>query len=202
MEWNGDKFQEAIGTALKHGNLAAAREYVGQVQSALNRGGKGPFSPGATPSAPGTPPHKSTGMLARSFAAHPHANGFSAMVSTTSKYAILHEFGGKVFPKGRALVYPVTLEGRRHLKAHGGSIRAAMSDPAVYVKKSRHGKLPLVFRNVGKRKVRTELLYVMTASVNMPPRPYIVPTLKAKTAEMAGAYTYAFRKNLVMGVLK
>ncbi len=160
------------------------------------------MSVGAFPSAPGKPPHKGTGHLADSFSSHLHGNGFSAIVVTKAKYAILHEFGGKVFPKGRALVYPVTLEGRKHLKAHGGTIRAAMSDPAVYVKKSRHGKLPLVFRNVGKRKVRTELLYVMTASVTMPPRPYIVPTLKAKTAEMAGAYVHAFRKNLVMGVLK
>lgn len=201
MEWNGDKFQEAIGTALKHGNLAAAREYVGQVQSALNRGGKGPFSPGATPSAPGTPPHKSTGALARSFSAHQHHNGFSAMVSTTSKYAILHEFGGTILPKGRYLVFPVTIDGRRHLRAHGGSVRNAMGDPAVYVKKNRLGGL-LVFRKVGKRKVRSVLLYVMKSVVIMPPRPYIVPTLKAKTAEMAGAYVHAFRKNLVMGVLK
>ncbi len=99
------------------------------------------------------------------------------------------------------MVFPVTIDGRRHLRAHAGSVRNAMSDPAVYVKKNRLGGL-LVFRKVGKRKVRSVLLYVMKSVVVMPPRPYIVPTLKAKTAEMAGAYVHAFRKNLVMGVLK
>lgn len=184
MEWRGGEFAAALEASFKDANMAAAREYVNQTRDLLNKGGKGPFSKGATPSPAGQPPHNSTGRLIKSFYAH-EGPGISGYVSTNSPYAFIHEYGGTIVPKGKYLVFPVTIDGRRHLRAHV-TIRAALGAPGVSIAPNRKGGGLLVFGKKGKK--GRVLLYVMKKSVTLPARPYMRRALKEGTGAIAEAW--------------
>ncbi len=200
MEWNGDKFRAMLIAAFKQANMATAREAVNLIKGKLNQGGGGPFSKNGAPSAPGTPPHKSTGNLARSFFAH-DGDGISGYVSTNSKYAMIHEFGGTILPKGKYLVFPVTIEGRRHLKKHNGSIREALADDAVFIRKNLRSSGLLAFTTRGKRQ-KLVLLYALKTSVKMPARPYIVPALNDGKQALAEAWFGTAMDRIVGSVVR
>jgi phage gpG-like protein len=83
------------------------------------------------------------------------------------QYAAVHQFGGTITPKnGKALAIPMTPEAKRS----GGPRNFGKPLALVWPKNSDHGWL---VEQSGKRKVRTNLHFLLVAKVTIPARPFI-----------------------------
>jgi len=101
VTWNGDEFLKDLEEAQQDGLENAARLLVRKVGDSLRLRGSSK-SAGGQPSPPGSPPAQKTGTLARSIAYDLQGNtAFVGVASSepSNKYAMIHEFGGRIEAK-------------------------------------------------------------------------------------------------------
>lgn len=90
-------------------------------------------------------------------------------VGTNVVYAAIQEKGGTIRPKSaKALAVPVHPDAR---KAKG----PRDFDDLTMIQRSGHA--PVLVRSAGKRKARTDIMYVLLKSVTLPARPFLEPAL-------------------------
>lgn len=151
-----------------------------EVRKTLNQGAS---SRGRNPSPPGMPPHRDTGTLAKSWQPNftrlnePMPRG---RAGSNLPYAKIHETGGTITAKGKALPVPLNQEARDLLRRKGGSLRNV---PGLFVLRMPSGKALLGRHWVRVRgKARKwshgfKALFVLKRSVRIPRRPYVLPTM-------------------------
>ena len=155
----------------------SAIELQAEIQKRLNQGAS---RRGATPSAPGSSPHKDTGTLARSIQID--RSGLADMrrphvrVGTNLVYARILEFGGVIRAKGKLLTVPVTQAARDLLRR--GTARSA--DLHVVPRK---GKSPLLRDKSG------NVVIVLKRAVRILPRPYMRPAFNKIRPRMLKKFT-------------
>lgn len=174
--------------ALDTGAKRAAMTCASLVRINLGRGARG------TPSMPGSPPNVQTGLLRNSVGTRKVATAFHRMI-VAAKYARIHEFGGPINARGKALPVPLNFAAQVVLQRSGGNLRAAMPDGVVITRK---GRPPLL---VGRSKIRTQRGYkgnrrvidnarpafLLVKRVNMPKRPFVRPVLERRQADFVAA---------------
>jgi phage gpG-like protein len=122
-------------------------------------------------SSPGEPPHKDTGTLARSIEideATPEVP--VAHVGSNLAYARILEYGGTIRPKhAKALSIPVNAQARK--------LRSPRHNSRLFMVKPRGGP-PLLVKQIGGKKSRTEVWFVLKKSVTIAARPYLRPAFE------------------------
>lgn len=153
-------------------------------------------SRGGIPSAPGTPPGKATGTLARSWQVTPVRDDSKladplrprVRLGSNLVYARIHEYGGTI--SGRPwLKIPVSLAAKR-AEAGGSSLTMFRGNKLFFL--NTNGKLKLVSRKNKRGGIVTH--YVLKKSVKVPQRPYVRPAAvvtQAKAAEIATPFMRA-----------
>lgn len=166
------RIQKKVGEAV----VIAALDLQADIKARLNLNSSN-IGAGGLPSAPGEPPAKNTGALARSIQAIP-ASDTTAMkphwvVGTNIVYGKIQEYGGLIrAKKGKFLAVPMGLDGRRAARSVNGDIRKL----DLHVVRQKTGKLFLV-KWTGKV---MKALFILLKSVYLPPRPYMRPAYAAK----------------------
>ena len=192
VTWYGDEFSDTIRrNAVRIVNRSALLVQR-EAQRLLSQGSS---NRGATPSRPGSPPHKDTGTLARSITVDlaklksRRQTRIRAATGTRLKYAAIHEFGGTIVPRtAKALLVPIGDKGRKAMR----SVSSVRELKLSFIKR-KGGKPPLLARNMGDR---IEPLFVMTKRVVLPPRPYMRPALAKMTPKIRKLFS---RKELLKG---
>lgn len=100
INWHGDKVKQAVNSKAVQ-NIERACIFVeNEVKKAISIGS----NKGATPSAPGEPPHKDTGRLRASISHQVDATNLKGRVGTNVKYGKFLELGTKRMKKRPFLV--------------------------------------------------------------------------------------------------
>ena len=181
------QLKRSLVAAVNAGVTRAANVYVAGIKDSFSRTARG------TSSQPGQPPSVQRGTLRRGITKTAAKDGVSIVHTSNTRYAAMMEYGGVVRAKaGKALPVPVGMAGRRILETSGAGGLRASGVPMTMIR--RKGKPPLLVRTVGKRSVRSEILFVLKKSVTIKPRPYMSRAekdaslyAKAVTAFEAGA---------------
>jgi phage gpG-like protein len=155
-----------------------------EIKAELN---KGKSNRGATPSAPGSPPHRDTGSLGYKLNVD-NSNARSTVrpfvrVGSNLPYARIHEFGGVITAKKGYLPIPLNQVARDMQRRAGGSLRNVGGLSTI---RSKKGNLLLGRFKRGKGKAYGkgradngfEPLFVLKKSVRMPARPYMRPAFR------------------------
>jgi len=148
-----------------------------------------------SPSKPGQPPAYQTGALFRSVKKRKVARGMATKargeIIITSKYAKIHEFGGKILPKkAKMLAIPINAQADGLLLTYGRT----RNIPNLFVYKAKSGGLFLA-RSEDKE---LEVLFALKDSVYMPPRPFVRPA-RAKVKRLLGPLAKKARSKVKFG---
>lgn len=143
-----------------------------EIKQTLNQRASPPPSPA------GSPPGKRTGQLGQSIQIDRSGLGHRTRPQVrigpslrAVPYARIHELGGVITPKrARYLAVPIGTEA--HKLSRG--LRSLRQRKDLTLIRGKGGKL-LLMRKVGRR---LEPAFVLKASVLMPPRPYVRPSLR------------------------
>lgn len=182
--FHSERLMRTIRQNVRVGVVRAGIIVQTEAKKMLNRGAS---NRGATPSAPGQPPHKDTGTLGRSIQIDAsdigeERNAPKVRVGTNLPYAAIHEFGGVIRPKrSRFLTVPIGQNGRNVLRR--GGLRSV---PGVFFIKTKRGGV-MAARQYSKAKAAAlEPLAILVTEVRMPRRPYMRPAVaKAKKPVLA-----------------
>jgi phage gpG-like protein len=119
------------------------------------------------------------GMLRRSFTSGTFAVGddVQGVVGSPARYAAIHETGGEIRPKGRALAIPL------HPSAKYAKPRD-FSD--LFIVKTA-GKIFLARNAGGKRSSRVDFMYLLVPRVRMPARRYLTKAQESSQSEVVAA---------------
>lgn len=180
--------------AVLHANASKAVQMAGiltarEISRTLNRSGS---NRGATPSAPGTPPHKDSGRLSQIHVDDSKlkdAQWPRVRVGTNIPYARILEFGGIILAKNGYLTIPLNQEARDMRKRAGASLRSVAG---LVTRRSKKGNLLLGMAN-GKD---FRPLFVLKKSVEIKKRPYMRPTFKRLKPRIFRLFS---AKNLLAG---
>lgn len=197
VEWNGQMIRDAVGEGVREGLLQAGLHMQRAIRKNLNkrasnRGNGGQASPA------GQPPANNTGTLSRSITIQQVLDKGVLLpfveVGSSVEYAAIHEFGGIIRAKGRALTVPIHPDAKR-ASARGQSPRTAFKDAFVLKRKS---KAPLLVRNKNRRGqlVGIDVLYVLAKQVVMPARPYMRTTFQQEKKEIPMIINRSVARNL------
>ncbi len=148
-----------------------------------------------SPSKPGQPPAYQTGALYRSVKIRKVARGRATKargeIIITSKYAKIHEFGGKIVPKkAKMLAIPINAQADALIQQYGRT----RNIPNLFVYKAKSGGLFLARSESGE----LEVLFALKDSVQMPPRPYVRPAV-AKVKRLLGPLAKKARSRVKFG---
>jgi len=201
-----------IHEAVAEASNAVAITYANMVVRSF-KGASNITATNSQPSPPGSPPAVNTGELRRSFAwgkgGEPRnenglnqaiGNGLKRIVGTRLVYAKIHEFGGIIRAKGKALLVPLNAEARRMQKR--GNIRA---QKLVYIK--RRGKPPLLVKEIKRKRTsrfqldpgfRIGATFILLPQVRIPARPFMRPA----AAALPGPAIKAAKRALTLGLKK
>lgn len=94
----------------------------------------------------------------------------STRVGTNVEYGKIHEFGGTITGKSGMLPIPISAEAKKASKRGEGP--RSFGDRLRFVKTPRNA---LLVKDIGGKNKRTEVMYVLKKSVQIPARPYITP---------------------------
>lgn len=179
MNWDGPNLRQVMLQAANDAVNAVAIDLQRTTQKTLNKGASNRSNPNASSSAPGQPPHKMTGTLARSIQIEKIDRGINpaVKVGTALPYGRIHEYGGTIKAKGNGwLKIPVSADAKR-AEAGGGSLTHVGGKKLFFVKSNVPGKLLLASSNGG----QLDIHYVLQKSVRMPARPYVRPAVQEVT---------------------
>ncbi len=113
--WHGPRVKVKIATGMERNLTAAALFVVGKVKESLTKAGPTKTNPHTPASAPGQPPHRRTGTLARSITHEVTKN--SARVGTNLKYGKYLETGApSINLKPRPYLRPAVYKNQRTIK--------------------------------------------------------------------------------------
>lgn len=188
-KFNREQVLVAARRGARNAVNAITLEVQNQIASNLNQHASNRSS-GHGASAPGEPPGKSTGTLARSWQAQavkdvsklndPVRPAMS--LGSNLVYARIHEYGGTINGKPW-LTIPISTDAKR-ASAQGVGPRAFGN---TFFRKIAGGLG--IFR--ARKRGTSELMYVLKHSVTLPPRPYLRPAL-ATVRPKAGAIVDKF----------
>ena len=184
------KLRQALGTS----SLAMASHAASLIRRGFTRGGRG------TPSAVGTAPNVQTGLLRNSINARMDGVA-SATVRTAARYATIHEFGGTIRSRGKAMPVPLNYNAQVLLQRAGpGGLRAAM--PNGYISKTRDGTV--ILRAMGPTATqrgykgtmpvisRDTPAFVLRRSIRISARPFFFPPIRNNRGAIMAAGNAAF----------
>ena len=148
---------------------------------------------GGVPSSPGEPPARGTGALAKSFQLVKGAfdgNNIKHKFGSNLPYAGIQEFGGRIRAKrGKFMAIPIGTDGRWAAREANGDLRKLnltliQSKGNFYlVKELAKGERAAKGTKMAKG-AQTVILFKLVKQVTLPPRPYLRPSIKEKSAEM------------------
>ena len=175
LEWDSRPAMQQIRKRTERAIAGGAFQVQGAIKKKLNESGSSNImsSNERTPSAPGEPPAKGTGQLARSIQVDLSElkENLRVRVGTNLIYARIQEFGGTIYPvKAKALAIPLGREGRRAARQAAGNLRTldmvliTMKTGQAFLAKPEGGRL--------------NPLFILLPSVILPPRPYVRPAWK------------------------
>lgn len=178
--------------------IASANAGVGRAGRVLLNFIDKSFVPTArfTPSPPGGPPGTGTGDLRRSMAMTEPAN-MRASITTSSKYARVHEYGGILRPTTKKyLTVPVNVTAAK--------MRANTKDLRTLNLTFRKGSNPghaFLFRTTKGKNARSELMFVLKRFVRLPARPFLRPAVRNQQVRgnMGKAFAAGFRATFRTG---
>ena len=105
---------------------------------------------------------------------------------TNTEYAAIQELGGDIQPvKAKSLAIPV------HEKAKGKK----PEDFDNLVLLERDGRAPVLFRTVGSRKKKIEILFVLVKKVTIPAQPYMRPAVIENKDKIMELFASGHRTN-------
>lgn len=148
------------------------------------------------PSPAGGPPGTVTGNLRRSMALTEPAN-MRAAITTNSKYARIHEYGGIIRPTTqRYLTVPVNVAAAK-MRANTGSLRTQN----LTFRKGRDPGTAFLFRTTKGKNARSELMFVLKRFVRLPARPFLRPAVRNQQVRngMGKAFAAGFRATFRTG---
>lgn len=188
VDWNGNEVFAQI-----HRNAQAAVDGAtillqNNLKRTLSRKASN-IGSGGTPSRPGEPPAKDTGAMSRSVQrdrSNIADRNPRVRVGTNVPYASVHEFGQRISAQGKALPVPFPGAERRARQLRrqaGGSLRN-LPKGKLFPVKTRRGSVLLVEKTGGKNSEAWRPVFVLVKSVNIPPRPWFRPTIKASRKAM------------------
>jgi phage gpG-like protein len=159
-------------------------------QSASNIGN------GGRPSAPGSPPARNTGTLARSIQIDASDKN-SLKVGTNIIYAKIQEFGGVIRAKRvKFIPVPVNVQAKRISAANP---RGLKNVPNLVVIKTKKQALLVQIKSKGRGKNRRDVwgaVWVLKGSVRLPKRPYMAPALAEYKPQSTTDYAAGYRAGL------
>lgn len=175
MKFDRQKLMAKIIPAVRDAVEAGAEDLAQTIRDSLNRQASN-ISAGGIPSAPGEPPAKNTGALARSIVAvkatdstdlKPHWRTGTNMI-----YAAIQEYGGRIVArKSKSLAVPIGVDGRRAARSVQGDIRQLK---LIFIKTKTKALLGKMTGKVFKP------LFILLKSVHLPARPYMRPAYAQK----------------------
>lgn len=148
------------------------------------------------PSPPGSPPGTVDGNLRRSIALTEPAN-MRAAITTSSKYARVHEYGGIIRPTTKKyLTVPVNVTAAK--------MRKNTKDLRTLNLTFRKGSNPghaFLFRTTKGKNARSELMFVLKRFVRLPARPFLRPAVRNQQVRgnMGKAFAAGFRTTFRRG---
>lgn len=180
-----DKVNREIQARVDHAVMVAAAVYVERVRRAFTKTARG------VPAPPGRPPSVQTGDLRRRLYTR-HAGPGVARAGSNLAYARVQELGGTIYGKNGKLAIPIGAKGRKLAKMAGGNLRS-LNLKLVVVR----GTSMLFENKRGKSKGGKGQLgppvFVLKASVSLPPRSYLRPMLRIAAKDMQRAFTRAMQ---------
>ena len=111
--WHGNRVKDRIEAGMQRNLTTAAIFVVRKVKESLTTAGPTRMQPGTPASAPGEPPHRRTGTLARSITHEVTAT--TARVGTNLKYGKFLETGTSVMA-ARPYLRPAVYKNKRMIK--------------------------------------------------------------------------------------
>jgi len=174
IKWNGDQFERELRKTIKQKLDLAAEAVANHVKQKLSQGRRG--SKGTGGYGPGTPPHVDTGRLRQSIFWAETAPD-TRIIGTPVKYGLYLELGADIRPKkGRYLAIPWSAAAKRHSRA-GGSARDFKVGGKKLRKVGRSKNTFLLVEDVGGKRARSDIHYIITTHAKILPRPFLRPSL-------------------------
>ena len=168
----------------KRGVFKAATLLRASITEKLNRKSSNKTN-GGNPSAPGEPPARQSGNLAKSFQmveSAPGPNHYRCTLGTNVTYARIQEFGGRIVPiKAKYLAIPIGVDGKWAARDSGGNLRNLQ----LRVQVTTHGLYLVKDLNKGQKAAKgskaakgaqTVFLFKLVKQVVLPARPYLRPS--------------------------